>query len=254
LDEQKESEAMKTKRTALVLLIVCASLLLAHDALAFYNPQTGRWLSRDPIEERGGKNLYAFVANDPIKSIDSLGQLRLVMESIKAPKATSDCGGAESTIKYRLDGAVGKSGWLIQHVKGDYKVTDCKGNPIKGKYGTFEYWEAWHVIDGVVYEDPLSGGAVTVMIESGEDLFGIPDQGKKTKGTLRKEGYAEFYEGYNLTKPPWGDLPAAGALPAIKTSPFNWSDSGKLPHWLNVKYDCCSCPILKTKVTGLPWY
>ena len=26
----------------------------------FYSPGLGRWLSRDPIEERGGENLYAF--------------------------------------------------------------------------------------------------------------------------------------------------------------------------------------------------
>ena len=24
----------------------------------FYNPSSGRWLSRDPIGERGGRNLY----------------------------------------------------------------------------------------------------------------------------------------------------------------------------------------------------
>jgi RHS repeat-associated protein len=27
----------------------------------FYNSTTGRWLSRDPIEEEGGINLYGFV-------------------------------------------------------------------------------------------------------------------------------------------------------------------------------------------------
>ncbi|MBM3878363.1 MAG: RHS repeat-associated core domain-containing protein [Verrucomicrobia bacterium] len=26
----------------------------------YYNPTTGRWLSRDPIEEEGGRSLYAF--------------------------------------------------------------------------------------------------------------------------------------------------------------------------------------------------
>jgi RHS repeat-associated protein len=40
----------------------------------YYNPSTGRWLSRDPIGEKGGLNLYAFVRNDPIGKTDSLGQ------------------------------------------------------------------------------------------------------------------------------------------------------------------------------------
>ncbi len=38
-----------------------------------YDPVTGRWPSRDPIEERGGVNLYAFVWNEPIHWVDLLG-------------------------------------------------------------------------------------------------------------------------------------------------------------------------------------
>jgi hypothetical protein len=39
----------------------------------WYDPLTGRWPSRDPIEEEGGINLYGFVENDPINSWDILG-------------------------------------------------------------------------------------------------------------------------------------------------------------------------------------
>jgi RHS repeat-associated protein len=39
----------------------------------FYNPSTGRWLSRDPIGEMGGKNLYGFCFNDSVYAIDDLG-------------------------------------------------------------------------------------------------------------------------------------------------------------------------------------
>jgi RHS repeat-associated protein len=39
----------------------------------YYNPWPGRWLSKDPAEEDGGMNLYGFVANDPIESVDVLG-------------------------------------------------------------------------------------------------------------------------------------------------------------------------------------
>ena len=38
-----------------------------------YNPSTGRWLSRDPIGERGGVNLYGFVGNAPLDNQDALG-------------------------------------------------------------------------------------------------------------------------------------------------------------------------------------
>lgn len=41
--------------------------------LRVYNPKTGRWLSRDPIGEEGGLNLYGFVGNDGVNEVDVLG-------------------------------------------------------------------------------------------------------------------------------------------------------------------------------------
>jgi uncharacterized protein RhaS with RHS repeats len=37
------------------------------------DPQTGRWLSRDPIGESGGRNLYGFVGNEGMNGFDLLG-------------------------------------------------------------------------------------------------------------------------------------------------------------------------------------
>jgi RHS repeat-associated protein len=39
----------------------------------YYDPVTGRWPSRDPIEEEGGINLYGFVGNDGVGYFDPLG-------------------------------------------------------------------------------------------------------------------------------------------------------------------------------------
>lgn len=39
----------------------------------FYDPEAGRWLSRDPIEESGGVNLYGFVGNNGVNRWDYLG-------------------------------------------------------------------------------------------------------------------------------------------------------------------------------------
>ena len=39
----------------------------------WYDPLTGRWPSRDPIGEKGGENLYAFVGNDGVGKADLLG-------------------------------------------------------------------------------------------------------------------------------------------------------------------------------------
>jgi RHS repeat-associated protein len=38
-----------------------------------YNPYLGRWISRDPIGEKGGINLYGYVGNDPVNAVDPLG-------------------------------------------------------------------------------------------------------------------------------------------------------------------------------------
>jgi RHS repeat-associated protein len=39
----------------------------------WYDPQTGRWLSREPLGEDASVNLYTFVNNDPINNWDYLG-------------------------------------------------------------------------------------------------------------------------------------------------------------------------------------
>ncbi len=39
----------------------------------YYDPVTGRWLSRDPIGEYGGRNLYGFVLNSSINFVDLFG-------------------------------------------------------------------------------------------------------------------------------------------------------------------------------------
>ena len=49
----------------------------------WYDAGTGRWVSRDPIGERGGVNLFEFVENAPTLGIDPLGQnARFSMTSI----------------------------------------------------------------------------------------------------------------------------------------------------------------------------
>ena len=47
----------------------------------YYDPVTGRWPSRDPIEEYGGLNLYGYVGNNGTNSVDYLG-----LENIQWPE------------------------------------------------------------------------------------------------------------------------------------------------------------------------
>jgi hypothetical protein len=69
---------------ALWALVLLATSERAH---AFYNPTTGRWLSRDPIEEYGGINMYAVPRADFLNHYDRLGMMGplagFAMECIK---------------------------------------------------------------------------------------------------------------------------------------------------------------------------
>jgi hypothetical protein len=50
---------------------------VAYYGYRYYDPVTGRWPSRDPIEEEGGINLYGFVGNDAVGKVDFLGKTEL---------------------------------------------------------------------------------------------------------------------------------------------------------------------------------
>jgi len=98
---------MKTTRNQLLAIGYAITLLFAgtHQVSAFYNPSAGRWLNRDPIQETAfenafqstesppdaaglalflpafidrtfGENLYAFLRNEPVSSVDYLGLLK----------------------------------------------------------------------------------------------------------------------------------------------------------------------------------
>lgn len=59
------------KRYSLIILLLFTAF--TNLASAYYDPSAGRWVSRDPIEEEGGVNLYGFVNNDGVNSSDYLG-------------------------------------------------------------------------------------------------------------------------------------------------------------------------------------
>lgn len=64
---------------------------LTYFGLRFYDAALHRWMNRDPIEETGGLNLYAFIENDPLNKIDPFGEEVPAADSVDAnPSLAAD--------------------------------------------------------------------------------------------------------------------------------------------------------------------
>ena len=111
-----------------------------------YSPALGRFLSRDPIEEQGGLNLYAFVGNRLFLAIDTLGlfsfplppALRISMgnafdylsKCIKCPEGAKTKDGHYGAREYRTGkqygtptvNGCGPEGWVLHMVVPDKVV------------------------------------------------------------------------------------------------------------------------------------
>lgn len=83
----------------------------------YYDPVTGRWPSRDPIEEDGGVNVYGFVGNDGANQWDNLGQYSTTEEAGHAGAR------AAARMSIRFDEVYNSDNWT-------YRLSD------NGKEGT----------------------------------------------------------------------------------------------------------------------
>lgn len=220
-----------------MLTILLFSVSLAYEAQAFYNPSTGRWLSRDPIGEEGGLNQTDFVGNNPQNYIDVLGDagapatpsadgfLTILVE--KPARAIGNCGGAYYVVSWQVSGSV--DGYVVQHFKQIVNVTDCQGHGVVTENAPEEFTEAWQ----------LTGGSWPM---GHKDTFRTKSEGSGRKGTILDVGRVKFLKNYVLTLPPWGhNLPRtdAGVLPVIKPTPPGWSDAGTQIHAMFVYFNCC---------------
>jgi RHS repeat-associated protein len=55
----------------------------------YYNPNTGRWINRDPIAEKGGLNLYGFVNNNSACKFDNSGMFAMDSVTASIPEIVS---------------------------------------------------------------------------------------------------------------------------------------------------------------------
>lgn len=179
---------MKTIRQMLKCLLLLVALSnLAH---AFYDPGQGRWLTRDPIVEEGGMNLYSFVRNDGINRSDRLGleELRLWYETSEKLEL-GDCGAFTWKVKWNVKPKSDPLGGIVlQEILVDGKDKD--GNTLIEK----NYWEAWRVIpnSNIVGNDVLIvDGKEAAGIGGGIDFWRL-DGFEGTSGDVTIKGWARY--------------------------------------------------------------
>jgi RHS repeat-associated protein len=217
----------------------------------YYSASTGRWLSRDPIEEAGGENIYAFPLGDPVNQVDYLGQAGALNYTTK-DKTAGECGGFNWTIHWKLKKAKSNSS-IVQHTQWSFSVSFCPPTegPVDLRPGLggldpnlfSSYWEAWGVQAGAT--DSYSGG--------GDDSWHLPDIpfGDGTEGTVTIHGHATYYS--NVPFPPHGFYTSPGPAGTgfwTPNDPGLTGGSGTVTRTLTAKWNCCcGSKDRKTKLT-----
>jgi RHS repeat-associated protein len=218
----------------------------------YYDPFTGRWPSRDPIEEDGGINLYAMVCNDPVNRWDYLGlidpSLTLTYKTISQP-TTGDCGAMHNwVVLWILSKATPRGGQIFQKLDVKLKVKDCKGKKIThpADDGHWNYSEAW---------DVNPNQSVTSYAQNGDpndDTYSTAGAGDCTEGIVIMKGRARFYEDITLPTSFQPNNPStyAGILPAATPYPHLNPDTATPSehHEIKIEWNCCGTD-KSTKVT-----
>ena len=98
-----------------------------------YNPNIGRWISRDPSGEGSGLNLYAYAADSPINYVDSDGL---------APKMINDPGIPPGSIIFIApDGStfLAPPGTNFQNIYTAGQINGAKGQGAVEDFGQYDF-------------------------------------------------------------------------------------------------------------------
>ena len=121
---------MKPPKSFSLIAVLIVLLGYTELAQAFYDPNTGSFLSRDPIEERGGENLYGFVRNDGVGRVDVLGLVTPPNPNdTTTDKDHVNCLGFACQEKHSLEPKIAFNDWMKKAgftCKRNVSAADCK--------------------------------------------------------------------------------------------------------------------------------
>ena len=136
----------------------------------YYSPKDGRWLSKDPIGEAGGINLYAFCENDPVNRIDTDGRGALAAMDVAAVAALEEGGFWNGT---RAAGIHAGKAALIVFSLG----TICKNDRLadlatSGEISDAQFWTGSAMNTGIGLGSlAVGGGAANLAARAGGGLI-----------------------------------------------------------------------------------
>lgn len=240
---------------------------LCYYGFRYYSPELGRWLSRDPIGERGGRNLYGMVGNDAVNQWDYLGLKGIKVETDPKYNTVGDCGEHAVYFKVTLDEPAPEDGYIIQEMDFSWENLSCTNPPQKLDGDKAHFWEAWDVKKGETEWSVQGWRRQNGMLEwtdkSGKRTpFAAPCHGKisakghfkffpkSTTGNLGKiKPGKDNYEveppeepGWDAGNKPGGNgHPNSGVGPSTKTEPKYWKNNAPDgDRSVEASWDCCN--------------
>jgi hypothetical protein len=225
-------------------------------ALPQYDPVTGRWPSRDPIEEEGGLNLYGMVGNDAVNDADSLGLKVTLKANYKSKNTDGYCGLYSYERTWSGSGGIvakGKKAYVVQQVTQYADITFCSNHPDPSLHGTksiddntetfTEYWGPLGVRSGVNNSVSLPAGITNLDTMANRG-------GQCTKGTVIIKATASVHLVAKVPKGFTVDIDGpAGELPYKKGhGDFGGKVSNEVAITITLKWNCCA-GLAKTEIS-----
>lgn len=244
------------------------SLGLVYYNFRHFDPRLGCWVNRDPIDELGSRNLYAFAVNAPVGRTDVLGLIPAI------PPALAKC--VANIILQQIKGILAKYFTQVQVCKkagndalGNMNIEPCKpgsftysnlpgDKPPSYKVSSFSKTVLMcfvHAIADKKLEDLLKGIDDEHIKELVKKLSGIgadaladylESLGADTKGTFKLNYSCDGKGGMNVQPvfnvtihTPEGDVPVE--VP-ITDAPFSCSGKGVLTWQHGIDNVCGCCP------------
>ena len=187
-----------------------AALATQYIRARHYQPAIARWISLDPMEFIDGVNLYLYMSNDTLLSLDPSGMFKISVIPVqgafgygKSCGSSSDRGNrAYVHWQYVLEDkapSVGApcDGYLVQKMELECGTTPCDddcGGSCKAKTEKGGYYEAWPVLAGKptfdvsqVYKNPAEAALIVSTDSTGVSFI------SDTCGIENSTGEIRFY-------------------------------------------------------------